>query len=133
MYQTKQTVYTITGSGTAAAEAGIVNCLAPGQKALCIINGKFAERWAKVCSQFGIEHKDLKLEYGQAATGEMIAKELKAAQVRCGDPGPFRDQHRRPCRDLEGICKAVRASSSPEALLIVDGITSHRRAALQDG
>ena len=30
VYQTKQTVYTITGSGTAAAEAGIVNCLAAG-------------------------------------------------------------------------------------------------------
>src|SRR5437016_12163107 len=47
--QTKQTVYTITGSGTAAAEAGIVNTIAPGQKVLNVSNGKFAERWAGVC------------------------------------------------------------------------------------
>ena len=29
VFQTRSTVYTITGSGTAAAEAGIVNALAP--------------------------------------------------------------------------------------------------------
>src|SRR5689334_5583503 len=34
VFQTKQTVYTITGSGTAAAETGIINTLGPGQKAL---------------------------------------------------------------------------------------------------
>src|SRR5690242_5804049 len=40
VFQTKTTVYTITGSGTAAAEAGIVSSLAPGAKALCVVNGK---------------------------------------------------------------------------------------------
>ena len=80
VFQTKTTVYTITGSGTAAAEAGIVNALSPGQKALCVVNGKFAERWRQVCGVYGIEHKDLKLEYGEHATPELIANELKAAK-----------------------------------------------------
>lgn len=123
VYQTKQTVYTITGSGTAAAEAGIVNCLQPGQKALCIVNGKFAERWAKVCSQFGIEHKDLKLEYGVAATGEMIAKEFAASKYDAVIL-VHSETSTATVSDLQGICKAVRASSSPDALVIVDGITS---------
>src|SRR5689334_17652963 len=64
VYQTKQTVFTITGSGTAAAEAGIVNCIAPGQKVLNVSNGKFAERWASVCKTYGMDVKELKLEYG---------------------------------------------------------------------
>ena len=68
VYQTKNTVYTITGSGTAAAEAGIVSTLAPGKRALCVTNGKFAERWSQVCQAYGIEKKDLKLEYGDAPT-----------------------------------------------------------------
>ena len=123
VYQTKQTVFTITGSGTAAAEAGIVNSLAPGQKALCVSNGKFAERWTKVCSQFGIEHKDLKLEYGQPATGELIANEFKAAKYDAVIL-VHSETSTGTVSDLEGICKAVRASSSPEALVIVDGITS---------
>src|SRR5579864_5069916 len=41
VFQTKQTVHTITGSGTAAAEAGIVSTLGAGKKALCVTNGKF--------------------------------------------------------------------------------------------
>src|SRR3982751_1594370 len=60
VYQTRQTVLTITGSGTAAAEAGIVSTIPAGAKALCVTNGKFAERWSQVCTAFGIEHKDLK-------------------------------------------------------------------------
>src|SRR5678816_1171632 len=53
VYQTKSTVYTVTGSGTAAAEAGIVNTLAAGSKALVVVNGKFAERWSAVCTTYG--------------------------------------------------------------------------------
>src|SRR5256885_16044314 len=44
VYQTKNTVYTITGSGTAAAEAGIVSTPGPGQRAPWGTNGKVAER-----------------------------------------------------------------------------------------
>ena len=64
IYQTKQTVLTITGSGTAAAEAGIVSAIAPGKRVLNVSNGKFAERWAQVCKTYGIDCKELKLDYG---------------------------------------------------------------------
>ena len=121
VFQTKQTVYTITGSGTAAAEAGIVSTLGAGKKALCVTNGKFAERWAQVCTTFGIEHKDLKLEYGQAVSAEQIANELKAARYDAVILVHSETSTATVC-DLESIGKAVRASG--DALLIVDGITS---------
>ena len=80
VYQTKNTVHTITGSGTAAFEAGLVSTLAPGNKALCVVNGKFAERWSSMCTTFGIEHKDIKLEYGVHVTDlESIAKAVRAS------------------------------------------------------
>jgi aspartate aminotransferase-like enzyme len=121
VYQTKSTVYTITGSGTAAAEAGIVNALAPGKKALVVTNGKFAERWSQVCTTYGIEHKDLKVEYGDHATPEQIAGELKAAKYDAVIIVHSETSTGTVC-DLEAIGKAVRASG--ETLLIVDGITS---------
>ena len=121
VFQTKNTVYTITGSGTAAAEAGIVSTLAPGKKALCISNGKFAERWTQVCSTYGIEHKDLKLEYGEHVSPEQIANELKAAKYDAVILVHSETSTATVC-NLEGIGKAVRASG--DALLIVDGITS---------
>lgn len=121
VYQTKQTVYTITGSGTAAAEAGIVNTLAAGQKALCVTNGKFAERWSTVCSAYGIEHKDLKLEYGQHVSAQQIAAELKADKYDAVILVHSETSTATAC-DLQAIGKAVRASG--DTLLIVDGITS---------
>jgi serine---pyruvate transaminase len=121
VFQTGSTVYTITGSGTAAAEAGIISALAPGQKALCVTNGKFAERWSQVCATYGIEKKDLKLEYGQAVTAEMIAAELKAARYDAVILVHSETSTATVC-DLEAVAAVVR--SSGDTLLIVDGITS---------
>jgi serine---pyruvate transaminase len=121
IYQTKNTVYTITGSGTAAFEAGLVSTLAPGSKALCVVNGKFAERWSSMCTTFGIEKKDIKLEYGQHVTAEQIANELKASKYDAVILVHSETSTATVC-DLESISKAVRASG--ETLLIVDGITS---------
>jgi aspartate aminotransferase-like enzyme len=121
VYQTRQTVLTITGSGTSAAEAGIVNALAPGQKALVVTNGKFAERWSQVCAAYGIEHKDLKIDYGQHVSASQIADELKAAKYDAVILVHSETSTATVC-DLQAIGKAVRASG--ETLLIVDGITS---------
>ena len=121
VYQTTSTVYTITGSGTAAAEAGIINTIAPGQKVLNVSNGKFAERWAQVCKTYGIDVKELKLEYGRHTTADQIAQELKAAHYDAVILVHSETSTATTC-DLEAIGKAVRASG--ETLLIVDGITS---------
>jgi serine---pyruvate transaminase len=121
VFQTTQTVYTITGSGTAAAETGIINTLSPGQKALCVSNGKFAERWSSVCSTYGIVKKDLKIEYGQPVTAAMIEAELKADKYDAVILVHSETSTGTVC-DLEAIGKVVRASG--ETLLIVDGITS---------
>src|SRR4051794_38381643 len=61
VYQTKQTVFTITGPGTAAFEAGFTSCIPEGAKVLNITNGKFAERWASYAKTFGCDLKELKL------------------------------------------------------------------------
>ncbi|HEY8668690.1 MAG TPA: alanine--glyoxylate aminotransferase family protein [Tepidisphaeraceae bacterium] len=121
VYQTKHKVLTVTGSGTAAAEAGIVSCLAPGQNALVVTNGKFAERWSQVCTTYDIEHKDLKLDYGQHVSPQQIAAELKAARYDAVILVHSETSTATVC-DLEAIGKAVRAAG--ETLLIVDGITS---------
>jgi aspartate aminotransferase-like enzyme len=121
VFQTKQTVFTITGSGTAAFEAALTTVLAPGSKALCVVNGKFAERWSQQCTTFGVEHKDLKLDYGQHAQPEQIEAELKAAKYDAVILVHSETSTATVC-DLEKIARVVRASG--DTLLIVDGITS---------
>jgi aspartate aminotransferase-like enzyme len=121
VFQTKNKVYTITGSGTAAFEAGFVSVMQPGQKVLTVTNGKFAERWSSYATTFGVEKKDLKLEYGEHATADMIAAELKAAKYDAVCIVHSETSTGTVC-DLAAIAKVVKAS--PDTLLIVDGITS---------
>ncbi|WP_269609220.1 pyridoxal-phosphate-dependent aminotransferase family protein [Prochlorococcus marinus] len=65
LHQTTADVLTITGSGTAAMEAGIINTLSKGDEVICGENGKFGERWIKVAKAYGLNVKVVKAEWGQ--------------------------------------------------------------------
>ena len=66
LHQTKNDVLTITGSGTAAMEAGIINTLSKGDKVICGENGKFGERWVKIARAYGLDVQVVKAEWGKA-------------------------------------------------------------------
>lgn len=121
VFQTKQTVYTITGSGTAAFEAAYSSVIAKGEKVLNITNGKFAERWASYGKAFGVETKEIKLEYGNAVTAEQIDAELKSGNYAAVTLVHSETSTATAC-DLAAIAKVV--AKYPGTLLIVDGITS---------
>jgi aspartate aminotransferase-like enzyme len=121
VFQTKSQVITITGSGTAAAEAAIVGCCPPGHKALVVVNGKFAERWAQVCQTFNIDHAELPIEWGHGASAADITQAMdadaKIDTVIC----VHSETSAAAVSDIEGIGKITRDRG---AILIVDGITS---------
>ena len=48
VYQTKNPVLTISGSGTAGAEMAMINTIPADGNVLFLSNGKFAERWVKI-------------------------------------------------------------------------------------
>ena len=62
---TKNDVLTITGSGTAAMEAGMISTLSKGDKVICGENGKFGQRWVKVAKEFGLEVIKVEAEWGK--------------------------------------------------------------------
>ncbi len=64
LHQTTADVLTITGSGTAAMEAGIINTLSKGDQVICGDNGKFGERWVKVAQAYGLDVKVIKADWG---------------------------------------------------------------------
>jgi len=65
LHQTKADVLTITGSGTAAMEAGIINTLSKGDQVICGDNGKFGERWVKVAKAYDLDVKIVKADWGE--------------------------------------------------------------------
>ena len=77
LHQTSQEVLTITGSGTAAMEAAIINTLSYGDKILCGQNGKFGERWVKVSQAYGLDVEIIKSKWGQPLDPNEFKEALK--------------------------------------------------------
>src|SRR5438128_4983918 len=76
VFQTRQPVIPLTSSGTGALEAAVANCLPAGSKAICLIAGRFGERWRSLCKAFGVEPISVSVPYGQAVQPEQLARAL---------------------------------------------------------
>ncbi len=118
---TKNDVIIITGSGTAAAEAGIVGAMGPGAKLLTIEGGKFGERWGEVAQQHGIPVTRHAIEWGTAATPQMVADLLKKDPALTAVMVVHSETSTATACDLAGIGKVCRDTGK---LLMADCITS---------
>ena len=81
VFQTPNDSYLLTGSGTAAMEAGIANTVAPGEKMLNVVGGKFGERFMKIAQTHGIDAQELAVEWGTAVTPEAIKEALEIEEI----------------------------------------------------
>ena len=124
LHQTSSDVLVITGSGTAAMEAGMINTLSRGDKVLCGDNGKFGERWVKVARAYGLEVDVVTAELGQpldteafrAALEADTEKQIKAVILTHSETSTG------VINDLETIARYVKVHGS--ALTIADCVTS---------
>jgi len=78
LFQTKNDVFLLTGSGTGGLEAAIVNTLSPGDRVLAVSIGVFGERFAAIAQQFGAQVIPLRFEWGKAADIDSIRRALDA-------------------------------------------------------
>jgi len=76
LFQTRQIVLQLAGSGTLAMEAAVSNFLRRGEKALVIRGGKFGERWAKITQAYGIETVTVDVEWGKGVDPLAVAAAL---------------------------------------------------------
>ena len=124
LHQTKGDVLVITGSGTAAMEAGIINVLSKGDTVLCGDNGKFGERWVKLAKAYGLNVQVIQAEWGQpldpdsfrAALEADTAKAIKAVIITHSETSTG------VINDLQTIASHVKAHGT--ALCIADCVTS---------
>ena len=118
--QTKQAVFTITGSGSAAMEAAVASVVSRGEKMIAVRAGKFGERWSDLGKTFGAKVVDVDVEWGTAIT----PREVEALLKEHPDAVAFYTQHCETSTgtvfDIEGIAKVV---GRTKTLLVVDGIT----------
>ena len=124
LHQTSSDVLVITGSGTAAMEAGMINTLSRGDKVLCGDNGKFGERWVKVARAYGLEVDVVTAEWGQPLDPEAFRTALEAdteQQIKAVIL-THSETSTGVINDLETIARYVKAHGT--ALTIADCVTS---------
>ena len=124
LHQTSSDVLVITGSGTAAMEAGIINTLSRGDRVLCGDNGKFGERWVKVARAYGLMVEVIKAEWGQPLDSEAFRSALEADTDKLIKAVILTHSETSTgvINDLETIARHVKAHGT--ALTIADCVTS---------
>ena len=124
LHQTTSDVLVITGSGTAAMEAGIINTLSRGDKVLCGDNGKFGERWVKVARAYGLDVEVIKAEWGQPLDPDAFRTALEADSAKTIKAVILTHSETSTgvINDLESIARHVKAHGT--ALTLADCVTS---------
>jgi aspartate aminotransferase-like enzyme len=124
LHQTTQDVLVLTGSGTAAMEAGIINTLCRGDRVLCGNNGKFGERWVKVARAYGLQVEEITAPWGRPLDPEDFRQALEADSGRTIRAVILTHSETSTgvINDLETICRHARDHGT--ALTIADCVTS---------
>src|SRR4030042_102548 len=121
VFQTRNDILLLTGSGTGGLEAAAANMLSPGDKVLSVTIGVFGDRFANIAKEVGPDVISLKVEWGKAADPDAVKKAIKE------NPGvkavfvTHNETSTGVTNDLGAISKVVKDAGK---LLIVDAISS---------
>jgi len=121
LYQTEQQVLILAASGTGAMEAAVANLLAPGEKALVVVAGKFGQRWRDLVRTYGHEAVEIEAEWGRVVTADQVGAVLDA------DPA-IRAVFMQGCETSTAtrfpVEEVAAITRERDVLLVVDGITA---------
>jgi aspartate aminotransferase-like enzyme len=116
-------VLLLTGSGSGAMEAAVVNTLSPGDRVLVVTIGAFGDRFAKIATAFGAEVETFAAEWGTAADPAGLAAHLEAQRPYRALLVTHNETSTGVMNPLRELAATVRAAPG-DPLLIVDGISA---------
>ena len=122
------------GNGHAAWEASIANLLAPGDRALFLVTGRFGLGWATTARQMGVEAEVIDFGFEDTVDAARVAERLAADRDRA-IRAVFvvqADTASSVLNDVRAVRAALDAAGHP-ALLAVDCDREPRLRPLRDG
>ncbi|MDR1952751.1 MAG: alanine--glyoxylate aminotransferase family protein [Elusimicrobiota bacterium] len=120
VFQTKQEVYTIAGSGTAAMETAIVSFLSAGDEIIVADCGVFGDRWKKIAESYGVKVISVSAQWGKAVKPNEIEKALNANPNVKAVYTTFTETSTGVENDIKKIGEIVEKS---KAILVVDAVS----------
>jgi serine---pyruvate transaminase len=120
IFCTKNLIIPLTCSGTGALEAALVNSVPPAKKAICLVAGKFGERWKNIAKAYGMEPVVVNVPYGQAVQPEQLQKALTDHPDAVAVCATLSETSNGIGHDIAAFGKLV---AKTPALLIVDAVS----------
>ena len=112
----------LTGSGSGALEAAVVNTLSPGDRVLVVTIGSFGDRFAKIAEAFGAKVDRLEGEWGRAAEPDELRARLAAAEPYRAVLITHNETSTGVANPMRDLARVVRDAPG-DPLLVVDGIS----------
>lgn len=112
----------LTGSGTGAQEAAVVNVLSPGDQVLAVVGGVFGARFADIATAFGAEVRRLDVEWGRAAGPVAVREALRSFPVSAVIL-THNETSTGVTNDIPALVRSIREVTS-DATVLVDGVSS---------
>jgi aspartate aminotransferase-like enzyme len=122
VFQTSQTVWTMTSSGTGVLEAAVVNLFSAGDEIIFVNAGKFGERWGNICKTYGLKTNEIKIPWGEAVQPEHLKNALKEFPNVKAVLLTHNETSTGTTINLKELAATIRNNSN--ALVCVDGISS---------
>ncbi|MCS7230567.1 MAG: alanine--glyoxylate aminotransferase family protein [Elusimicrobiota bacterium] len=120
IFQTKGDVLMVTGSGTAAMEASVVNLLSKDDEVIVASCGNFGDRWEKICQAYGVKVHKVAVEWGKAINPKDIEKILQQNKNIKAVFTTHTETSTGVVNNIEEIGKIVKDT---QAVLVVDTIS----------
>lgn len=115
-------VLVLTGSGTGAMEAAVVNTLSPGDRVMAVTIGSFGDRFATIAGAFGAAVDRMEIEWGEAADPSRLAALLAERDPYRAVLLTHNETSTGVANPLRELVSVVR-SAPGEPLTLVDGIS----------
>lgn len=121
LFQTDNDVLILSSTGTGGMVGAVNNFFSPRDRALVINSGKFGERWTKICTAYGLNVKEITVDWGRAVKPEDIETELKKDREIKGVFIQACETSTGVYNDMQSIGDVVRKY---DALFVVDAISA---------
>jgi aspartate aminotransferase-like enzyme len=123
VFQTQEPVFILSGTGSTGMEAALINVLSSGDEVLCIVSGKFGERWREMSVTFGYQVHSLDIPWGQAVNPiqvqQALVKHPQIKAVLC----QVCETSTAVLHPIKELAQTIK-KQNPQILFLVDAITA---------
>lgn len=121
VFKTNNDCFILTASGTGAMEASVVNFFSPGDKVVVGVCGVFGERYAQICSAYGLDVVRIKTPLGKGIEANDLEKVLEENSEIKGVFLTHNETSTGVTLNLKELAPIVKRR---EILLIIDAVSS---------